>query len=173
MTTASFSDPGGGPRARDFRLIAPVGDGIDVVRLRAVDGGQPTAEPLSFSTPRLPVTVAFDDVVPAAQPALVDWPVAFVFPCQRLSVQSRGITDVPQWRIAAPRPDTSGDIISLPSVGGPYAAAAHLVEEVEYPVYLDRRLLEHPITLLRWVPSSPTAAPEVTISRPDVAGWVR
>ncbi|WP_138732314.1 arabinosyltransferase domain-containing protein [Modestobacter excelsi] len=167
-----FSDPEGGLGTRDVRLdVRAAGADADLVRLVAEDGGTDSAEPLAVSAPRAPGTTPFSDVVPATEPALVDWPVAFVFPCQRLSVQAQGTTDVPTWRIAAAYPNHAGDIIVAAAVGGPYAPAAQLVDQVVYPVYQDGVPLERPITLLRWVPREALAQPEVTVEDRTVAGW--
>jgi hypothetical protein len=165
-------DPGDGPTARDARVLVPAGDPApDVVRLVAEDGGDPLTEPVSVSVPRRPVTTEFSAVVPATAPTLVDWPVAAVFPCQRLGVQAAGVTDVPGWRIAPARPSDAGDIIVAGFVGGPYAEARSLVDQVEYPVYLDARPLERPITLYRWVPRTELAAPRVSTTERTVSGW--
>jgi hypothetical protein len=126
---------------------------------------------LAFSPPRAPVTTPLRDVVPADVPAIVDWPVAFVFPCQEHAVQALGLTDVPGWRIAAPLPNRAGDIITSAAVGGPYAPAALLVEEVEYPVYQDGALFDRPVTLLRWVPRQPLEAPARVVADQVVSGW--
>jgi arabinosyltransferase A/arabinosyltransferase B/arabinosyltransferase C len=167
-------DPGGGPTARDARLIVPAGEAApDVVRLVVEDGGDPFTEPVSVSVPRAPITTEFSAVVPATQPALVDWPVAAVFPCQELGVQAGGLTDVPGWRIAAARPSDAGDIIVAGFVGGPYAEARSLVDQVEYPVYLDARPLERPVTLYRWTPRVDLTAPVERTSEQTVSSWSR
>jgi hypothetical protein len=171
LDTEDFVDPGES-RTRDLRLDSRTGGAsADVIRLVARDGGPETARPLAFSAPRAPVTSPFSEVVPADDPALVDWPVAFVFPCQAHAVQSLGLTDLPDWRIAAPLPNRAGDIITAAAVGGPYAPAALLVDEVEYPIYQEGAPLERPITLFRWVPRQPLEEPVVTVTDRVVSGW--
>ena len=103
VASAPVPDIGGGPAARDGRLdpgAVPAQAGL--VRLVARDGGTEGTLPLAVSAPRVPVTEPFADVVDPGSPALVDWPVAFVFPCQEMCVQRDGVTDVPDWRISPP-----------------------------------------------------------------------
>jgi arabinosyltransferase A/arabinosyltransferase B/arabinosyltransferase C len=163
--------PGGtATGAQDARLDpATTPGGADVVRLIASDNAADTDLPLAVSAPRVPVTEQFQDVVDPDSPAIVDWPVAFVFPCQRPSVQENGITDVPEWRIASA--GDGGDIIVADFVGGPYAPARTLVDQVVVPVYTDGRPMDRPIRLLRWVPRVDVGAPETAIEDRSVAAW--
>ena len=167
-------ESGGGPTARDSRVDpGGVPAGAQVVRLVVTDGGAEGDVPVSVSVPRLPVTRPFQDVVAPASPALVDWPVAFVFPCQTISVQARGITDVPGWRIAPALPSDAGDIIVAAFVGGPYTAAYSLVDQQQVPVYQEYRPLDRPITLYRWTPRTELTAPRVSTTERTVSGWQR
>jgi arabinosyltransferase A/arabinosyltransferase B/arabinosyltransferase C len=161
---------GGGPAARDSRLDpASVPSGADVVRLVATDGGPDTDLPLAVSVPRVPVTTAFQEVVDPRSPAIVDWPVAFVVPCQELAVQRDGLTDVPRWRIAST--SDAGDIIVAGFVGGPYTSARTLVDEIQVPVYLPSRPLERPLSLYEWEPRVPTEAPRRDVTIVTAPGW--
>jgi hypothetical protein len=108
------------------------------------------------------------DVVRPDDPAIVDWPIGFVFPCQRQGVQQDGITDVPDWRIASF--DDAGDIVVDLAVGGPYTAAATLVDQVQVPVYQDSRPMERPIRLFRWEPRTELGRPEVDVTERTVSG---
>lgn len=167
-----LTDPGGAPAARDVRLdVAAVPADAGFVRLRASDGGADGDVPLAVSAPRVPVTEAFADVVDPDVPALVDWPVAFVFPCQTLAVQRDGVTDVPGWRISPPLPGDAGDIAVAGFVGGPYTAARTLVDQVEVPVYQDARPLDRPVTLFAWEPRVDVTEPRRDVTEEAVAGW--
>jgi len=158
------------PAATDARLDpASAPPGAQVVRLSAVDGGAVTDLPLSVSAPRVPVTAPFTDVVDPEQPAIVDWPVAFVMPCQKLSTQSDGITDVPRWRIASV--DDAGDIITAEFVGGPYAPAGTLVDQVPVPVYEPGRPTARHVALYEWRPRVETIAPRRDVSTTVEPGW--
>ncbi len=169
-----LNDPVGGPAPRDLRLdTAAVPADAGFVRLRAVDGGADTDVPLAVSAPRVPETERFADVVDPGSPVLVDWPVAFVFPCQTLSVQSEGVTDVPDWRISPALPSDAGDIAIAGFVGGPYTAARSLVDQVEVPVYQDGRPLDRPVTLFSWRSRVDVTDPGRDVSDRTVAGWTR
>ncbi|WP_448627009.1 arabinosyltransferase domain-containing protein [Geodermatophilus sp. URMC 64] len=158
------------PAATDARLApADVPADAQVVRLTAMDGAADTDLPLAVSAPRVPVTEPFSEVVDPDRPAIVDWPVAFVFPCQTLSVQRDGLTDVPEWRIASA--SDAGDIIVAEFVGGPYAPARTLVDEVRVPVYLEDRPLERPMALYAWEPRVTTTAPRQDVRPTTVPGW--
>jgi hypothetical protein len=165
-------EAGAAPAARDSRVDpAVVPAGAQVVRLIVTDGGADTDEPISVSRPRIPVTVPFQQVVDPATPALVDWPVAFVFPCQELAVQSGGLTDLPGWRIAPALPNDAGDIIVAEFVGGPYTAAYSLVDQDEVPVYQTARPLDRPVSLFRWTPRVELQQPRTEVTEESVTGW--
>ena len=103
---APIAETPGGPTSgvapRDLRALAP--EGTTLVRVRATSAARATpttrgprrpsgARPTSRSPsacPRVPRTVPFDDVVPPGSTALVDWPVAFAFPCLRPARRSPG-----------------------------------------------------------------------------------
>jgi arabinosyltransferase A/arabinosyltransferase B/arabinosyltransferase C len=169
---ASVPPSGREPAATDARL-APwaVPAGAQVVRLRVTDGGAETRLPLSVSVPRVPQTRPFTEVVAPADQALVDWPVAFVLPCQAFAVQRDGVTDIPRWRIASA--DGAGDIVVAESVGGPYAPAGTLVDQVQVPVYERDRPLDHPVLLYRWEPRVEVTAPATAVREETVSGLAR
>ena len=165
-------EAGDPPAARDSRVDpARAPAGAQVVRLVVTDGGADTDVPISVSRPRVPVTVPFREVLDPATPALVDWPVAFVFPCQALSVQSAGLTDVPGWRIAPALPSDAGDIIVAGFVGGPYTAAYSLVDQDEVPVYQRARPMDRPVSLFRWTPRVALEQPRTEVTERSVSGW--
>lgn len=172
LGSVGVPDIGGAPAARDGRLDpGAVPPEAELVRLVAEDGGDEDDLPLAVSVPRVPVTVPFSDVVDPGSPALVDWPVAFVFPCQAPAVQQDGLTDVPDWRIS-PAPADAGDIVVQEDLGGPYAPARSLVDQEQVPVYLTGRPLERPVFLYAWEPRSELAEPVRRITTGTVAGWV-
>jgi hypothetical protein len=174
LASVPVPDIGGGPAARDGRLdLGAVPPEAGLVRLLARDGGPEGSLPLGVSAPRVPVTAPFQDVVDPGMPALVDWPVAFVFPCQAMAQQRAGLTDVPAWRIAPATPNDAGDIIVEISLGGPYAPARTLVEQEQVPVYVRDRPLERPVSLYAWQPRVELAEPVRRITTGTVAGWAR
>ena len=174
VSIASVPDIGGAPAARDGRLdpgVVPPEAGL--VRIVAIDGGTEGELPLAVSAPRVPVTAPFADVVDPRSPALVDWPVAFVFPCQELSAQRDGLTEVPDWRISPAAPNDAGDIIVQITLGGPYAPARTLVDQEQVPVYVTGRPLETPVSLYAWERRVELAEPVSRITTGTVAGWAR
>ncbi|MBJ7452428.1 MAG: arabinosyltransferase domain-containing protein [Blastococcus sp.] len=174
VASAPVPDIGGAPGARDGRLDpGAVPPEAGLVRLVARDGGTEGTLPMAVSAPRVPGTEPFADVVDPGSPALVDWPVAFVFPCQELSVQRDGVTDVPDWRISPAAPNDAGDIIVQVSLGGPYAPARTLVDQEQVPVYVTGRPLERPVSLYAWEPRIELAEPVSRITTGTVAGWAR
>ncbi|SDF42756.1 arabinosyltransferase B [Blastococcus aurantiacus] len=165
-------EAGGAPAARDARLDASaVPPQAGLVRLVATDRGTAGELPLSVAVPRVPVTEPFSDVVDTETPVLVDWPVAFVFPCQTLAVQAAGLTDVPRWRITPAPGDPAGEIVVAPFVGGPYSAADSLVEATPFPVYLENRSQERLVQLLAWTPRLELAEPRRSGATRTVTGW--
>ncbi len=153
------------PRARDLRLDPALATTHNAIRLvSAVD----TPVTQGFTVPRLPVTVPWNEVLPPASPAAVDWPGAFLFPCTPFSLLRDGIAALPGWRVStdARSEAQSGFISYTASQGGPWTTARALVREVRYPVYLPGLPLTDIASLERWVPTSPLVAP--TVTRHDV-----
>ncbi|MHC1561828.1 arabinosyltransferase domain-containing protein [Actinomycetospora sp. C-140] len=187
-TDAPVTEGPGGSRSgtapRDLRALAP--EGTTLVRVRATSGardaaaaqvaspaGQEPELPLAVSAPRVPHTVPFDDVVPPGSTALVDWPVAFVFPCLRPPPLTGGTAGIPPWRVTPPDISDTGEIAVAPTTGGPFLTPRLLVEEVRLPVYLDGDPTRDAVGLAQWVPREPwgTVSPQVTDE--TVSGWAR
>ena len=178
----------GGPTAgvapRDLRALAPAG--ATLVRVRATSAardaaeardasptGQPPELPLAVSVPRVPRTVPFDEVVPPGSTALVDWPVALVFPCLRPPALTGGTAGVPPWRLTPPGLSDAGEIAVAPTTGGPFLTPRLLVEEVRLPVYLDGDPTRDAVGLARWVPRLPLGALSPQVGEETVAAWSR
>ncbi|PVZ09513.1 arabinosyltransferase domain-containing protein [Actinomycetospora cinnamomea] len=181
------AEPGGptdGTAPRDLRAVAP--EGTTLVRVRATStardpgtaqgaspAGQAPELPLAVSEPRVPRTVPFDEVVPPGSTALVDWPVAFVFPCLRLPALTGGTAEVPPWRVTPPGLSDAGEIAVAPTTGGPFLTARLLVEEVRLPVYLDGEPTRDAVGLARWVPRLPLGSLTPQVGEETVPGWAR
>ncbi len=160
-------DEGGG--VRDVRLPAP--ERAASVRL-AVSGG-PGAEPALVTLPRVPVLTPMTEVVPPGSPAVLDWPVAFVFPCLAPAPLALGSADLPTWRVAPPAADPAAGITYDPAFGGPFAAPRLLVTEQRMATYLDGDPLRDAAQVVRWTPVQPLARPEPVITSEAVPGWAR
>jgi hypothetical protein len=178
----------GGPTAgvapRDLRALAP--EGATLVRVRATSAARDAADaqvasptgqapelPLAVSVPRVPRSVPFDDVVAPGSTALVDWPVAVVFPCLRPPALTGGTAGVPPWRLTPPGLSDAGEIAVAPTTGGPFLTPRLLVEEVRLPVYLDGDPTRDAVGLARWVPRRPLGALSPQVGDETVAGWRR
>jgi len=167
-----LGEPGGAPDEREVRLlIPPVAPDADRVRLVAADGGPAGTPLLAFSVPRSPQLTALTDVLPAGTTALLDWPVAFHYPCLRMPALAGGVAEVPRWRISTPCWDDAPAITYAPPTGGPFATARMLVTEQRIPLYLRRDPTADVGRLYRWVPVSAAVTPDAERSPRTVPGW--
>jgi arabinosyltransferase A/arabinosyltransferase B/arabinosyltransferase C len=134
----------------DRRLLAP--PGADTVRLAvtADTGGSAVA-----SLPRAPVLTPMTQVLPRGTRALLDWPVAFVFPCLDPEPLPPGTASLPQWRVASPADDPSAEITYTPGLGGPFAGPRLLVTQRRMPTYLRDDPVRDGVQLYRWDPVEP------------------
>jgi arabinosyltransferase A/arabinosyltransferase B/arabinosyltransferase C len=169
VATKSFKEVPGAPAARDLRLDVPVtAPGANAVRLTGIYGG--TDVSFAFTPPRAPHTERLASLVPNDSAALLDWPVAFVFPCLRMAALRDGAAQLPQWRVGPPRSDDSGGITTDPRFGGPFVTPRMLVRQEQVPVYVVGDMLREVITLYRWVPMTQLAKPAVQRGDETVSG---
>jgi arabinosyltransferase A/arabinosyltransferase B/arabinosyltransferase C len=128
---------------------------------------------LAFSLPRAPQTERMMSLLPKGTAALIDWPVAFFFPCLQMSALTDGAARLPRWRLSTPRTYGSGAITTDLMFGGPLATPRDLVREQQVPVYLVNDMLRHVAELYRWEPITQFASPTETRSDQSVPGWRR
>ena len=142
----------------DRRLLAP--PGTDTVRLAVAADATGAAV---VSLPRAPVLTPMTQVLPRGTRALLDWPVAFVFPCLDPEPLPPGIASLPQWRVAPPADDPSAEITYTPGLGGPFAGPRLLVTQRRMPTYLHDDPVRDGVQLYRWEPVEPmrTVTPTV------------
>lgn len=171
LATIAFTDQPGAPATRDLRIIATDGPEADVVRLTVTAARHPGTVPLAFSQPRSPRTTPMTTVLPPGTEAMLDWPVAFLFPCLEIAGTPDGTAPIPHWRVGPPSSDSSDHIITAPANGGPFAAPRALVRTEQVPVYLDGEPLRDVGTLYRWQPITPLAPPGISREREVVGGW--
>jgi hypothetical protein len=169
---AGLPDPPGAPAARDIRIAVP-DPAASLVRLTAAARRAPGTVPLAFAQPRNPRTQPMNSVLPPGTEAVVDWPVAFLYPCLTIAGTPDGTAALPNWRVSTPSFDDSGDIVVTPATGGPFVTSRTLVRAYRLPVYLDGDPLRDVVTLYRWQPLTAFASPEVTRHREVVNGWQR
>ena len=103
--------------------------------------------------------------------ALLDWPVAFVFPCLRMPALRNGTAEVPPWRVAPPTVDTSAQITYSPRFGGPFVGPAILVHQQRLPVYLRNAPAREVVDLYRWSPITRFATLQPVITTQVTASW--
>ncbi|WP_158228066.1 arabinosyltransferase domain-containing protein [Pseudonocardia sp. MH-G8] len=156
---------------RDVRELAP--PGADTVRLTIdapVSGGRPGAV---VSLPRVPRLTPMSQVLPAGSTAILDWPVAFLFPCLTPAPLPPGSAPLPAWRVGPPAEDTAAGITYRPRTGGPFAAPRQLITERRMATYLTGDPLRDAAQLYRWIPIGPLAVARPTTTDRTVAGWHR
>lgn len=131
-------DQGEGPLWRNLRYpIADLPEEADVVRLVAEDASFGEKDWLAVTPLRNPTLVAMTDAIDPDTPGLLDWTVAFQYPCQRTFNHYAGVTEIPQFRIMPDAPgkqQLSGfqDFLG----GGALATAEAVNSSYEVPGYL-------------------------------------
>ncbi|MHA6792011.1 arabinosyltransferase domain-containing protein [Pseudonocardia bannensis] len=158
--------------ATDRRLIAPAD--AEVVRLMVEAPAVPGSvlgTPAVASLPRVPRLTPMAELLPAGTRAILDWPVAFVFPCLRPEPLALGAAALAQWRVGPPQDDPAAGITYSPTLGGPFAAPRLLVTEQRMATYLRDDPTRDAAQLYRWVPTSPVVTPEPTVTSGVVADW--
>jgi arabinosyltransferase A/arabinosyltransferase B/arabinosyltransferase C len=156
------------PIQDDIRELAPAG--ADTVRL-VVDAPDMVQPPVVAALPRAPRLTPMTDLLPPGSSALLDWPVAFLFPCLTPEPLPLGTAALPRWRVGPSADDTETHITYQPEYGGPFVAPRLLITERRMPTYLAGDPLRDAGQLYRWVPIQPLARPEPVVIPRTVAGW--
>jgi arabinosyltransferase A/arabinosyltransferase B/arabinosyltransferase C len=144
----------GGAGLTDRRLLAP--PDADTVRLVVATDTAPSATGTAVAAlPRAPVLTPMTQVLPPGTRAILDWPVAFVFPCLRPEPLRLGTAALARWRVAPPADDPSADITYTPGLGGPFAAPRLLVTQRLMPTYVRGDPMREGPRLYRWEPVVP------------------
>jgi arabinosyltransferase A/arabinosyltransferase B/arabinosyltransferase C len=172
IRTKALEDTAGAPAARDLRIDVPaVAPGAEAARVVGIYGG--TDISLAFTPPRAPHTEPLASLLPHHSAALLDWPLAFWFPCLQMAALRDGAAQLPRWRLAPPRFDDSGAIMIEPKSGGPFATTRMLVRQEQVPIYLVGDMLRDVITLYRWTPITRFASPSIHVRDETVSGFKR
>jgi hypothetical protein len=156
------------PVQDDIRELAPTG--ADTVRL-AVDAPAAARASASASLPRVPRLTPMTHLLPPGSNALLDWPIAFLFPCLRPEALPLGTAAVPEWRVGPPADDTETHITYLSEYGGPFVGPRLLVTEQRMPTYLAGDPLRDAAQVYQWVPIRPLARHEPVVTDRTVTGW--
>lgn len=173
-----FGDAGGavlesrslGAGPGDDRQLAPPGaESVRLVAAGATTGGVPALVTL----PRVPRLTPMTEVLPPGTTAVLDWPVAFLFPCLTPQPIVDGAAGPVGWRVAPPAADPSAGITYAPGFGGPFAAARLLVTERRMATYLDGDPTRDAAQVVRWDPVEPLGEVVPEVGAETVAGWSR
>jgi arabinosyltransferase A/arabinosyltransferase B/arabinosyltransferase C len=162
--TLTGTDAEDGPA--DRRL--PVPAGAENVRLSVAAAAPGNA---AASLPRSPVLTPMTQVLPRGTRAILDWPVAFPFPCLTPEPLPLGTAALARWRVAPPTDDQSALITYTSGFGGPFVAPRLLVTERRMPTYLRGDPGRDGVQLYRWDPVEPLRTLVPAVSTRDVAGW--
>jgi len=106
-------------------------------------------------------------VLPRGTRAILDWPVAFVFPCLVPEPLQLGTAGLAQWRVAPPTDDPSAAITYTPGLGGPFAGPRLLVTQRRMPTYLRGDPTRDGVQLYRWDPVEPLGTLTPTVRTRD------
>ncbi|WP_345603302.1 arabinosyltransferase domain-containing protein [Pseudonocardia adelaidensis] len=158
---------------RDQRVMAPPGADTVRIAINAPESttGAGTGRRAAVSLPRVPRLTPMTAVLPPGSTAVLDWPVAFLFPCLRPEPLPLGTAGLPRWRVAPPPEDPSAEITYTPAFGGPFAGPRLLVTELRMATYLRGEPLREPAQLLRWIPVVPLEEPTPHVTTTSVPGW--
>ncbi|MGK2318074.1 arabinosyltransferase domain-containing protein [Gordonia rhizosphera] len=128
-------DIGGEPEWRNLRFpLDQAPPRATVVRVVADDTSGDPAQWLAVTPPRVTPLVTLNSLVGSEDPVLLDWEVAFAFPCQRPASAINGVLETPQWRIT---PDAEGERVnSRRWMAGDYGGPLGIVENELRPVVL-------------------------------------
>jgi cell wall arabinan synthesis protein/EmbC-like arabinotransferase in arabinogalactan biosynthesis/arabinosyltransferase-like concanavalin domain-containing protein len=175
MISANLGDVPAAPTTRDLRvMVGQLAPGAGRVRLIVTDRGQPTDPPVAFSVPRSPVLTPLTQLLPKDTTVMLDWPIAYHYPCLRMPKLADGTAELPRWRIATPAYDAkSPEITYAPATGGPFSTARMLVTEQQMPLYLRNDPLVDLGRLYRWVPVTGLTQPTLTRTSHTEPGWER
>jgi arabinosyltransferase C len=139
-------DPAAPPEPAVWRSVwlptDQVPAGADRVRVVAVDGSAAEDGWLALTGPRLRQVVGLTDFLAGHGPVLVNWPIAFLFPCVRdVAGAAGGLAETPRTVLEAPgRYAGLAAATTAPEVGGDFAVLRTLGRVGEVP----SRVVGHP-----------------------------
>lgn len=123
------------PEWRNLRFpLADAPPRATVVRVVADDTSSDPQQWLAITPPRVTDLTTLNTLVGSEDPTLLDWEVAFAFPCQRPATVHNGIFEVPEWRVT---PDADGERVnSRRWMAGDYGGPLGIVENTLRPTVL-------------------------------------
>ncbi|WP_084638023.1 arabinosyltransferase domain-containing protein [Gordonia shandongensis] len=161
-------DTGVAPQWRNLRFpVDRIPDGASVVRLVVDDDSAKADQWIAVTSPRMGALTTLNSLVGSDDPVLLDWEVAFAFPCQRPAAAVNGVLETPKWRIT---PDAVGERVNsrrwmAGDYGGPLGITENELQATEVPSYLRQGWAKDWGTLQRYAPLKPQRTADLTISR--------
>lgn len=131
-------DQGPTPQWRNLRYpIADLPDEADVVRLVAKDTSLAEKDWMAVTPLRNPKLVELNTMFDSETPGLLDWTVAFQYPCQRPFYHHAGVDEIPEYRIMPDAPGKQKLSGFMDFLGGGSLAPVEAVNtSYEVPGYL-------------------------------------
>lgn len=131
-------DQGPTPQWRNLRYpVADLPAEASVVRLVAQDSSLAKEEWLAVTPLRMPTLVPLQEMFDADTPGLLDWSVAFQYPCQRTFNHYAGVAEIPQFRVMPDAPGKQQLSGFMDFLGGGSLATAEAVNySYEIPGYM-------------------------------------
>ncbi|MGB3603624.1 MAG: arabinosyltransferase domain-containing protein [Gordonia sp. (in: high G+C Gram-positive bacteria)] len=174
-TVASLTpyDAGGAPEWRNLRFpIEQVPPAATVVRIVASDVSPGNDTWLAVTPPRASKLQTLNSLVGSDAPVLLDWEVAFAFPCQRPAAVVHGVLETPEWRIT---PDAVGERVNSArwmagDYGGPLGITENELRPTEIPAYLRNDWARDWGSLQQYTPLLPQREAELTFTTESRSG---
>ncbi|WKD56655.1 putative arabinosyltransferase C [Corynebacterium capitovis DSM 44611] len=135
---AEMLDQGPTPSWRNVRLpLEDLPAEANVVRLVGEDSSLDVDDWLAVTPPRVPTLAPLNSVISSDTPGLLDWTVAFQYPCQRTFNHYAGVAEIPQFRIMPDAPGKKQLSGFMDFLGGGALSTAEAVNySYEIPGYL-------------------------------------
>ncbi|EGD53512.1 arabinosyltransferase domain-containing protein [Gordonia neofelifaecis] len=175
QTVASLTpfDAGGAPEWRNLRFpMSAIPHAATVVRIVADDTSPNYDAWLAVTPPRATKLQTLNSLVGSDDPVLLDWEVAFAFPCQRPAAAVHGVLETPKWRIT---PDAVGERVNSAQwmagdYGGPLGITENELRPTEVPAYLENDWGRDWGSLQRFTPLLPQRDADITLTEEDHTG---
>ncbi|WP_368485909.1 arabinosyltransferase domain-containing protein [Corynebacterium sp. Marseille-P4321] len=138
LGSVEMLDQGPTPLWRNLRYpLAELPDDADVVRIAAEDTSLAEEDWLAVTPLRNPTLIPLGARFSSDTPGLLDWTVAFQYPCQRPFLHHAGVTEIPEFRIMPDAPGKQQLSGFMDFLGGGALAPAEAVNySYEIPGYL-------------------------------------
>lgn len=131
-------DPGYAPEWRNLRIpMDEVPEDADSVRIVANDPNLTPTQWIAITPPRVPEMESLNDYVGSEAPTLLDWTIAFQFPCQKPYDHWAGVAEAAEFRISPDHDVRSNHTPVMDySGGGSYGLVQMTSQAEEIPTYL-------------------------------------